>query len=119
MSAASSGTALVEQILSGKRDQLAALCKIYSVTQLDLFGSAVAGAFDPTASDLDFLVEFGPPGNMNRADQYFGFMEALETLFGRPIDLVQPSAIRNPYFAQEVQATRVPIYACGNQEIPL
>ena len=111
MSAISSGTALAEKVLSGRRDQLAVLCKEYNVTQLDLFGLALTGAFDPTASDLDFLVAFGPPKNMNRADQYFGFMDALETLFERPVDLVQGSAIRNPYFAQEVQATRVPVYA--------
>lgn len=103
--------AYVERVLDEKREALNALCADYNVRQLDLFGSATGGAFDPVRSDLDLLVEFDAPMQRNRADQYFGFLEALETLFGRSVDLVQPSSIRNPYFAREVEETRVLLYA--------
>ena len=39
-------------------DAVAALCRRFHVRQLDLFGSAVDGRFDPMHSDLDLLVEF-------------------------------------------------------------
>jgi len=35
----------------------------------------------------------------------------LERLFGRPVDLVEPRPIRNPYFRQAVEQSRVLIYA--------
>jgi predicted nucleotidyltransferase len=106
-----SNTMNASAVLDEKREALDALCVQYCVRRLDLFGSATGGAFDPITSDLDFLVEFGDPEEQNRADQYFGFLEALETLFGRSVDLVQPSAIRNPYFARKVEETRVLLYA--------
>ena len=107
----SNGMTSLDNILNGKQERLVALCRQYHVRRLDLFGSAAGGGFDPATSDLDFLVEFNAAESLNRADQYFGFLEALETLFGRAVDLVQRSAIRNPYFAQEIQATRVLLYA--------
>jgi len=37
--------------------------------------------------------------------------EALEALLGRPVDLVDPSAMDNPYFAEMVEHTRQELYA--------
>ena len=67
--------------------------------------------FDPDYSDLDFLVEFDPISPGSYADAYFGLMEGLEELFGRSVDLVVDSAIRNPYFRHAVEQTRSPLYA--------
>jgi predicted nucleotidyltransferase len=40
------------------------LCRRYGVRRLDVFGSAARGAdFDVATSDVDFLVQFGPPGD--------------------------------------------------------
>ena len=36
--------------------------------------------------------------------------EALEKLLGARVDLVNPKYIRNPFFAAEVQRTRIPVY---------
>lgn len=36
--------------------------------------------------------------------------EALESLLGARVDLVNPRYIRNPYFAAEVERSRLPIY---------
>ena len=54
---------------------------------------------------------------MGPADQFFGLLEALESLFDRPIDLVDEQAIRNPYFRRGVEATREPIYVARSEEI--
>ena len=93
-----------------RADELKRLCLIYGVRRLDLFGSASTGLYDPDKSDLDFLVEFQPAALNAYADAYFGFLEALGRLFGRPVDLVVESAIRNPHFLQSVEQTRTPIY---------
>jgi len=93
------------------RANLEALCRRFGVRRLELFGSAVTGGFQRETSDLDFLVEFEPPIGPGYADRYFGLLESLEALFGRPVDLVVASAIKNPYFRDTVEKTRELIYA--------
>jgi predicted nucleotidyltransferase len=88
-----------------------ALCRHFGVSRLELFGSAAAGGFRADTSDLDFLVEFQQPAAPGYADRYFGLLESLESLFGRPVDLVVASAISNPYFQAMVDETRELLYA--------
>ncbi|HVF04022.1 MAG TPA: nucleotidyltransferase domain-containing protein [Frankiaceae bacterium] len=91
--------------------ELVEVCQRFGVTRLDVFGSAVSGGFDSARSDVDFLVEFEPPAGMSRFDAYFGLKEAFEAILGRPVDLVVPSALANPYVADAVERTREPLYA--------
>lgn len=89
---------------------IATLCHQFHVRSLSVFGSAVTAAFDPETSDVDFLVEFDD----NAADlfgAYFGLKEELESLLGRPVDLVTPKSLENPYFAESVERTRRDLYA--------
>ena len=97
--------------IAERADALWHLCRKHGVRRLDLFGSAAAGTFDTDDSDLDFLVEFDPISLGSYADAYFGLLEGLEELFGRPVDLVVDTAIRNPYFRRAVEQTRSPLYA--------
>jgi hypothetical protein len=91
--------------------ELVALCRQYGVSRLDLFGSAATGTDRPGLSDLDFLVEFKAPSSADYADNYFDLKEALEQLFGHPVDLVVASAIRNPYFRESVERAKLSVYA--------
>jgi uncharacterized protein len=91
-------------------DEIAALCRQFGVRRLDLFGSATAGAFDPATSDLDFVATFADTAAPNYAERYLNFAEALEALFGRPVDVVIDRSIRNPHFRRAVEATRQPVY---------
>ena len=93
------------------RTEVAALCRRHRVRRLGLFGSAAMGTDRAGESDLDFLVEFEPPAPGTYADAYFGLLEGLELLFRRPVDLVVAPAIKNPYFRQSVERTRVSVYA--------
>jgi predicted nucleotidyltransferase len=77
-------------IVQEKVKDLVALCNNRGVRRLALFGSAASGRFDPTSSDLDFLVEFQPVRPAQHADNYFGLQEDLERLFGVPVELVEP-----------------------------
>ena len=96
--------------VAARTDDLQRICLRYHVLRLDLFGSAASGDHHAEDSDLDFVVEFQPVAFNAYADSYFGLLEALEQLFGRPVDLVVGSAIKNPYFLQSVEETRVPVY---------
>lgn len=98
-------------LISQHRQRLDDLCRKYDVRRLDLFGSAARTDFDPTRSDLDFIVEFNDLTIDNAADRYLGLLVDLEDLFGRKIDLVSYRAIRNPYFKQVVDQTRQSLYA--------
>ena len=101
----------VNQLVERKLDDLARLCEKFRVKRLDLFGSATTDLFDPQTSDLDFLVSLQEMDFGEYANAYFGLLEGLQELFDRHIDLVMESAINNPYFRQEVEATRMALYA--------
>jgi predicted nucleotidyltransferase len=87
---------------------IAALCRRYRVRSLALFGSAARGEMG-LASDYDFLVEFEPPHD-DYADRYFGLLEGLEALLGRPVDLLVADSIGNPYLLRAIQRSRVQLY---------
>jgi len=94
------------------RESLTALCQRYGVLRLEVFGSAARGAdFDPAKSDADFLVEFDRTSGLSALDQFLGFSEALERLLGRPVDLVEASAVRNPYVRATIERSKELIYA--------
>ncbi len=90
--------------------QIRNLCQRHHVKRLDVFGSAVNGDFRPDESDIDFLVEFDDSPEGQRFETRFQLTEELKALFGRSVDLVDDSAIQNPYFRDEVDQTREPIY---------
>ncbi|MHB8177169.1 MAG: nucleotidyltransferase family protein [Vulcanimicrobiaceae bacterium] len=94
-----------------RRAELEVLCRRFRVRRLDVFGSAATEEFRSGESDLDFLVEFEPSAGPGYADRYFGLLESLEALFGRPVDLVVASAINNPYFRESVARSKVVLYA--------
>jgi hypothetical protein len=98
-------------IIASHQNGLATLCERFDVRRLEVFGSAAGERFDPSRSDLDFLVDFVPASPGEMADRYFGLLEELETLFGRPVDLVMTAAIKNPYFLQGIQPSRTLLYA--------
>ena len=97
-------------LVAQKLLEIESLCRRFGVTRLELFGSGTTADFAPDRSDFDFLVEFDFGGEVKALDAYFGLKEELEALLGRPVDLVMPSAIKNPYFRAEVDRQRQPVY---------
>ena len=101
---------MIDEIAQHRRE-LQVLCRRFHVRRLDLFGSAARGDFDPNHSDIDFLVEFDwqHPAALSLST-YLGLKDALENLLGRSVDLVEPSALRNPYLKASIDASREPIF---------
>lgn len=99
-------------LIAGKRAEIEQLCRRHRVRRLEVFGSAARGTdFDPEHSDVDFLVEFEPEADARAFANYFDFKEALEALLGRPVDLVMPGAIENPYLRAGIERSREPVFA--------
>src|SRR3954468_4810913 len=100
----------MDAALQQKLPEIAALCRRYGVAHLELFGSATGNDFDAQSSDYDFLVELDAQGTESRPRRWIGLADAMESLLGRPVDLVNPRTIRNPYFLQAVNETRAVLY---------
>lgn len=88
---------------------LSAICQRYGVRRLELFGSALRDDFDASTSDYDFFVDFGSQPPAGAFKRYMGLKFDLEALFGRPVDLVEASAVTNPYFLRAT-ADRTEVY---------
>lgn len=90
--------------------KLFALCRKHKVKKLYAFGSILTSEFNEH-SDVDILVDFNSEIDYNTyADNYFDLYHALKTLFGREVDLVDESAVRNTYFKEELEETKHLIY---------
>ncbi len=103
----------MDRIVQDRLEDIRRLCKDRDVLFLDLIGSAAEDRFDPERSDLDFIVEFQELPFGRRADAYFGLLDDFKELFDRKIDLVMDSAIKNRYFREYVDETKVPLYAAA------
>jgi predicted nucleotidyltransferase len=79
--------------ISKLRAEIGALCNTYGVEKLEIFGSGARAAdFDASRSDADFLVTFKPAARNDLA-AFADFKEALESLLGRTVDLVEREAL--------------------------
>ncbi|MDE7413498.1 MAG: nucleotidyltransferase domain-containing protein [Muribaculaceae bacterium] len=87
------------------------ICKRFHVRKLWVFGSILTPRFN-TESDVDFCVDFDweQISLKESANNFFGFQSAVEELLGRKVDITDDSAVRNPYFREELNETRQLIY---------
>lgn len=101
-------------LIDQHRDAIGRLCRQYGVQRLEIFGSAARGAdFDPAASDADFLVTFGPGSDLSPLTRFLDLADALESLLGRPVDLLERGAVeasRNFIRRRHILTGAEPVY---------
>ena len=87
------------------------ICRRFHVRKLWFFGSILTDRFNDN-SDVDLCVDFDRSkiDLYDYADNFFDFQYSLEDIFGRKVDLTEDTAVRNPYFRQELNETRKLIY---------
>jgi predicted nucleotidyltransferase len=100
-------------LIESSRDQIAALCRLYGVKRLEVFGSALREDFDVERSDVDVVVEFDALPENDGLRRYFNFKAQLEDLLKRPVDLVELSAMENTRLKRIIERTKVPLYAAA------
>ena len=103
----------MHSIIRQNLEEIIRICTHRKVRRLAVFGSVTDDRFDPNKSDLDLLVEFEMMQPAEHAEQFFGLAEDLELLLNRPVDLVEPKPIRNPYFRKSLEETQVVIYVAA------
>lgn len=91
------------------RIALAEFCRKCRIRELSLFDSALTEDFG-LESDLGFLVSFEPESSWVLFD-LIHIKDDLKTRLGRPVDLVEKEALRNPWRKCEILTTREVIYA--------
>jgi predicted nucleotidyltransferase len=88
------------------------LCRQHKVKTLYAFGSVLTEKFG-SDSDVDLLVKFHDMPVEDYADNYFDFKFSLQGIFKRSVDLLEEQAVRNPYFAQNINQQKQLIYGFG------
>jgi predicted nucleotidyltransferase len=112
-----SGVRIMSPFIEQHRDAIRALARAYGVDRLEIFGSATTPDFDPTHSDVDFLVEYPPDYDFGPwLARFQELQRALEDLIGRKVDLVMTSALRDPWFRREAEKTRTVVYDAAETE---
>lgn len=96
-------------IVESKREAVSDLCRRNHVKRLEVFGSAVRDDFDAARSDIDLLVEFDESAPRSWG-AFVDLKEALERIFERPVDLIAPETIRNPYVRASIDRDRQVFY---------
>jgi len=94
--------------LKAYKGRIDKICSKVSVKRLYLVGSAARDDFQPDRSDIDVLVDF--QGNERLFERYFFLKEQLERCFGRRVDVLQNTAVKNPFVRQTIECDRISLY---------
>lgn len=99
------------RLIEDRLNEIIALCKLHRVKSIALFGSAATNSMHEN-SDIDFLVQFSDEIEvLDYADNYFSFLEKLENLIGKKVDLVSKKSLKNPILIEEIDRSKVELYA--------
>ena len=96
-------------IIESHNKTIANLCKTHKVKSLYAFGSVLTEKFN-SHSDVDLIVDFQKIEVLEYGDNYYSLKFALEKLLNRNIDLLEQKALKNPYFASNINQTKKLIY---------
>lgn len=103
----------MNSLLKKNLDKIRLLCKKNKVSELYLFGSGLTNEMTEN-SDVDFAVVFDENLTpIERGDAFFELLESLESLLNRRVDLISYRVIKNPIFKQEVDNTKLSVYAAA------
>lgn len=101
---------MINPALHLPRDKVAEFCRRHHIKTLSLFGSATREDFRPD-SDVDVLVEFAEDAKIGLSDMLRLESELSELFGSRPVDLVTPEVLRNPYRRRAILKDLERIYA--------
>ncbi len=90
-------------------DKIQELCKANRVKSLFAFGSVTRDDFN-TSSDIDLLVDFDENDPFKYTDLYFNLKQKLEEILKRQVDLLEERGIRNRFFKEQLEKTKVKLY---------
>ena len=95
--------------LSLPKEKIEEFCLRWKIVEFSLFGSVLRDDFD-LDSDVDILVSLSEDAGLDLYD-WITMIEELEEIFGREVDLVEKSSLRNPFRRHAILTNREIIYA--------
>ena len=101
---------MLAPIITNNINLISTLCQHHKVKELYVFGSAAKNEMNEK-SDVDFIVKFNPEVPVeDYADLYFDFVESLEKLLKRNVDLLTDKPIGNKYLRKDIEETKQIVY---------
>ena len=100
----------MNSIITNNISKIRDVCKKHNVKELYAFGSVTDEKKFNEKSDIDLLVEFGDVSVKEYADNYFYFVDTLEKLLGHEVELVTAKYLRNKFFIQALNETKMKIF---------
>jgi predicted nucleotidyltransferase len=95
--------------ISLDEEKIKEFCRRWKISEFSLFGSVLREDFGPE-SDVDILVSFNPDIPWSLYD-WIDMIEELKEIFGREVDLVEESGLRNPFRRRGILDNRQVVYA--------
>lgn len=98
-------------------EALKEICVKYRVRRLELRGSGLTDEnFLDEQTDLGMFVAFLPMPESKYPRNFLNLNDALETFFGRHIDLLDLESVKNEFIRKAVSKRKVLLYAAQDQE---
>jgi predicted nucleotidyltransferase len=95
--------------LQFSQHDLEAFCERWGVVKFAIFGSAARNQLRPD-SDVDVMVTFKPDSRVSLWD-FVTMKDELSGLFGRPVDMIEDGAVRNPLRKKSIERDLTVVYA--------
>ena len=99
----------MNSIITQNIAKIISVCDKQQIKSLFAFGSVCTDKFNDQ-SDIDLLVTFKPMDFGDYADNYFQTADLFEKILGRKVDLVTDKSLKNPYFVNAVNQTKILLY---------
>jgi predicted nucleotidyltransferase len=80
----------------------------YKIKELSVFGSSIRKDFTPD-SDIDLLIEFSDSSQISLFD-LLDIQDYFEKLTKRPVDVVEPAGLKNPYRRESILKSKEILY---------
>ena len=99
----------MRQDIQFEKEKIVGFCQKWKINEFAIFGSALRDDFQRD-SDIDVLVTFASeiPWSLW---YWIDMIDELKVIFGRDVDLIEKSGLRNPFRRQEILSNRQVIYA--------
>jgi len=98
------------ELIKQRESEFKKICIEHDIAAFYLFGSAIREDFNEETSDIDAVVEMNENDPLVRGEQLLSLWDKLERFFGRKVDLITESSLRNPIFRGIVKRSKKLIY---------
>jgi predicted nucleotidyltransferase len=101
---------MIPDFINHKVNEIKEICENYRVNSVCIFGSSLTESFTDQ-SDIDLVVDFERKDFHGSFDQFMDFKTDMEGLLQRRVDLISRKTIRNEILRNEIDSSKVLIYA--------